>query len=658
MRRFLLVIAITIVGLIFISRLFYLQIYSEGVHDIFSDNALRKVYDYPKRGFVFDRNGELLVSNQPSYDVMFIPREVKPLDTTEFCRLLKIERPRFKEIFEKAYRYSPWLPSVFIPHLSKEDYASLQEKMRKFEGFYIQKRSLRHYETTIGANVLGDIGEVNDAIIARDPYYKMGDLIGKQGIETSYEKTLRGVKGLKVIQKDRFNRDLGPYKDGIYDTLPKPGSDITITIDAQLQAYGELLMQNKHGGIIAIEPATGEILTMVSTPTYNPNLLVGRNRSVNFSKLYNDSINKPLYDRGLQAMYPPGSPFKILNALIGLQEGVVTTQDRFYCNHGYSYGGRKMGCHGHASPLAMNGGIYNSCNAYFANVYRRIIDKTKSPGTGLDVWSEHVKSFGLGNYLNNDLSVGQPGKIPTSKTYDQLYGKNRWGSTFNLSNAIGQGEVLTTPIQLANMTAAIANRGYYYTPHIIKNIEGHTIDTKYTTRNQTTIDKEHFEPIIQGMFDVYNLGTAAGVRVNGIEICGKTGTAENFVKVDGRRMQLTDHSIFIAFAPKDNPKIALAVFVENGYWGARFAGKIASLLIEKYINDTITRTDMEDYLLKHTLEHEYAKPYSGQAFGINKNTTLEVVDEPEYKQLKELLNQLNSRSKKSPEFKKNQGANL
>ncbi|MFH4964455.1 penicillin-binding protein 2 [Gaetbulibacter sp. M235] len=625
MRKFLLFFIIIAVGVIFIFRLFYLQVYTPQTHDLYEDNAIRKVFDYPKRGFVFDRNGELLVSNQPSYDVMFIPREVKPLDTLEFCELLKINKDQFIEIYNKAHRYSPWLPSVFIPHLSKEDYAALQEKMRKFEGFYIQKRSIRYYQTTIGANVLGDIGEVNNAIIEKQPYYKMGDLIGKQGIELSYENTLRGVKGIKFIQKDRFNRDIGPYKNGIYDTLPKPGEDITITIDATLQAYGELLMQNKHGGIIAIEPSTGEILTMVSTPTYNPNLLVGRQRSVNFSKLYNDSISKPLYDRGLQAMYPPGSPFKILNALIGLQEGVVTTEDRFSCNHGYSYGGRKMKCHSHSSPLAMNGGIYNSCNAYFANVYRRIIDKFKDPAIGMDIWSNHVKSFGLGNYLNNDLSVGQPGKIPNSQTYDQLYGKNRWGSTYNLSNAIGQGEVLTTPIQLANMVAAIGNRGYYYTPHIIKKIEGETIDPKYTTPNHTTIDKQYFEPIVQGMFDVYNYGTAAAVQIPGIEICGKTGTAENFTKINGVKTQLTDHSIFVAFAPKDNPKIAIAVFVENGYWGSRFAGRIASLMIEKYIKGYITRTDMEDWILTHSLENEYAKPYSGEPFGINGATTLQVI---------------------------------
>ena len=642
MRQYLLSLFIFLSGLIFIGRLFYLQIYSYDEYNLYDDNAIRKVIDFPKRGYVYDRNGLLLVDNQPSYDVMFIPREVKPFDTLEFCELLNIKKETFISMYNKAYAYSPRLPSVFIPQLTKEDFAALQEKMRKFQGFYIQKRSLRHYQTFIGANVLGDIGEVNNAIIEKNPYYNMGDLIGKQGVEKSYELTLRGVKGIKFIQKDRFNRDIGPYKNGIYDTLPQQGKDITITIDAKLQGYGEILMQHKHGGIIAIEPSSGEILAMVSTPTYNPNLLVGRQRSANFSKLYNDSINKPLYDRGLQAMYPPGSPFKIINALIGLQEDVVTTEDRFSCNHGYSYGGRKMGCHSHPSPVAMNAGIYNSCNAYFANVYRRIIDKTKDPGKGLDIWSNHVKSFGLGNYLNNDLSVGQPGKIPDSKTYDRVYGKNRWGSTYNLSNAIGQGEVLTTPIQLANMAAAIGNRGYYYTPHIIKKIEGDKIDAKYTTPIHTTINKEHFEPIVQGMFDVYNHGTAATVQIPDIEICGKTGTAENFVKVNGKRMQLTDHSIFVAFAPKDNPKIAIAVFVENGYWGSRYAGRIASLMIEKYIKGKITRTDMEDWILSHSLENEYMKPYTGEAFGINKETGFQVVDEVELKRLKEELNQLNN----------------
>ncbi len=639
MRKLLLFTIITSVGVIFIARLFYLQIYKPDVYNLYEDNAIRKVFDYPKRGYIYDRHGALLVANQPSYDVMVIPREVKPLDTLELCALLKIKKQDFLDIYNKAYAYSPRLPSVFIPQLSRNDFAMLQEKIRKFEGFYIQKRSLRDYQRLIGANVLGDIGEVNDYLIQKYPYYQMGDLIGKQGVEQTYEEVLRGVKGIKFIQKDRFNRDIGPYKEGIYDTLPQSGRDVTITIDAVLQEYGELLMKHKRGGIVAIEPATGEILAMISAPTYDPNLLVGRQRSSNFSKLYNDTIAKPLYDRGLQAMYPPGSPFKILSALIGLQEKVVTTEDRFGCNHGYSYGGRKMGCHAHPSPLAMNGGIYNSCNAYFANVYRRIIDKTNDPGDGIDIWSNHIKSFGLGNYLNNDLSVGQPGKIPDSETYDRLYGDNRWGSTYNLSNSIGQGEVLTTPIQLANMAAAIGNRGYYYTPHIIKKIQGGEIDKKYLTPNHTTIDKEHFEPIVQGMFDVYNHGTAASVQVPGIEICGKTGTAENFIKIDGVKTQLTDHSIFIAFAPKDNPTIAIAVFVENGYWGSRFAGRIAGLMIEKYISGKITRTDMETWILTHGLESEYEKPHSGIPFTINKGAIIDIIP------LEQSSKELNSNNK-------------
>ncbi|TVZ57706.1 penicillin-binding protein 2 [Flavobacteriaceae bacterium MAR_2010_105] len=627
MRKLLLFSIIISVGIIFIGRLFYLQIYNQSDYDPYEDNAIRKVYDYPKRGYVYDRNGKLLVANQPSYDVMVIPREVKPLDTLEFCELLKITKDDFKSIYEKAYRYSPRLPSVFVPQLSKEDYGELQEKMRKFQGFYIQKRTLRDYQTTIGANVLGDIGEVSVATIERNPYYKMGDLIGKQGVEASYEDILRGEKGIKFIQKDRFNRDIGPFKNGIYDTLPKPGKDITITIDAKLQEYGELLMKNKRGGIIAIEPSTGEILAMVSGPSYNPNLLVGRDRSKNYSKMHYDTIAKPLYDRSLLAQYPPGSPFKVINALIGLQENVVTTQERFSCRMGYYLGSRRLtGCHHHSSPLSMNDGIAQSCNAYFVNVYRRIVDKYKDPAKGMNTWSEHAKSFGLGNFLNNDLFVGRQGRIPNGDYYDRAYGKGRWGSTYIVSNAIGQGEVEATPIQLANMAAAIGNRGYYYTPHIIKNIEGDTIPSAYKKRNYTTIDKEHFDPVIQGMFDVYNEGTASTLRIPDIEICGKTGTAENFVKIDGVKTQLTDHSIFVAFAPKDDPKIAIAVFVENGYWGSRFAGRMASLMIEKYLKGYITRTDMETWILSHSLENEYAKPYSGKPFGINRETALQVVD--------------------------------
>ena len=362
---------------------------------------------------------------------------------------------------------------------------------------------------------------------------------------------------------------------------------------------------------------------------------MGRQRSVNFNKLVRDTIAKPLYDRSLLAQYPPGSPFKVLNALIGLQEDVTTTTETYPCRMGYYYNGRKLtGCHHHSSPVNMNSGIYHSCNAYFVNLYRKTIDKYGNTSNGMNVWSDHVKSFGLGNFLNNDLAVGRKGRIPDGEYYDKAYGKGRWASTYIVSNAIGQGEVEATPIQLANMVAAIANRGYYYTPHIIKSIEGDTIESKFITPKQTTIDKKHFEPVIQGMFDVYNKGTASMLKVNDIEICGKTGTAENFVKIDGKKTQLTDHSIFVAFAPKDNPKIAIAVFVENGYWGSRFAGRIASLMIEKYLKGEITRTDMEQWILNHTLEHEYEKPYSGEPFKINGETRIMTVEEFERQQQK------------------------
>ncbi|PQV51350.1 penicillin-binding protein 2 [Jejuia pallidilutea] len=642
MRQFLLFLLVILSGFTFIGRLFYLQIYKGGSNNLYEDNAIRKVWDYPKRGFVYDRNGQLLVGNQPSYDVMVIPREVGEFNVDEFCELLKISRETYDKKLDRARSYSPRLASPFVPQLSKEDYAVLQEKMRKFEGFYIQKRPLRKYETTIGANVLGDIGEVNNRDIQKDPYYQMGDLKGKQGIEASYEETLRGVKGIKFIQKDRFNRDIGPYKDGKFDTIPEQGKDITITIDANLQAYGELLMENKRGGVIAIEPSTGEILAMVAAPTYDPNILVGRDRSKNFTKLYNDSIAKPLFNRSLQGVYEPGSPFKLMNALIALQEDVITPDEKITCYAGYKYGNRFMKCHCYIGRRNdMTTGIQESCNAYFATVYRRILDKNGNASEGIDSWSQHAQSFGLGNFLNNDLYVGQKGRIPNRDYYKFIYPRTFY-STYTISNAIGQGEVATTPIQLANMAAAIANRGYFYTPHVIKNIEGETLPDNFTKPKYTTIEKQHFEPVIEGMHNVYKNGTAKWLQVKDIDICGKTGTVENFAIIDSVKTQLTDHSIFVAFAPKENPKIAIAVFVENGYWGSRFAGKVASLMIEKHIKGYITRKDMEEWLLKHSLEEEYAKPYSGEPFNINGKTQLQIVEDQEYYRLKQKLNKLNA----------------
>lgn len=621
MRKILLYIIISSTAAIFLARIFYLQIIDTSYERLSADNAIKIVYDYPQRGYIFDRNGDLMVSNQPSYDVMVIPRNVKPFDTTEFITILKLTKEQLIKKLDKAKVYSPRLPSVVVPQLTKKEYAYVQEKMRKYPGFYIQKRSLRDYHTTSGANVLGYIAEVNQQIIKDNPYYISGDLIGRQGVEGQYEELLRGTKGVKYIQKDKFNADIGPYKDGIFDTLPQKGKDLTLTIDLKLQEYGEKLMQNKRGGIVALEPATGEILSLVTAPSYDPSLLVGRQRSENFTKLYYDTIARPLYDRGLLAEYPPGSPFKTLTGLIGLQEGVMDINDRFSCHMGFYYSrSRKLGCHQHPQPLDLIPGIAHSCNSYFGQVYLKTIAKFETPQQGMDTWKNHLASFGLGDFLGYDLPTGKAGKIPNAEYYNKIYDypKYQWYGTATISNAIGQGEVLMTPIQLANMTAIISNRGWYYTPHILKDVEGNkTVAKEYTTKHNTTISPEHFEPVVQGMHDVYNYGTAAFLRIPDVEIGGKTGTAENFTKVDGKRMQLTDHSIFVAFAPVDDPKIAIAVFVENGYWGSRYAGRIASLMIEQYMKDTITRKDMEDWILSHSLEEEYAKPYSGKPFKIN-----------------------------------------
>ena len=403
------------------------------------------MYDYPERGYIYDRDGKLLVGNQPAYDVMVIPREVKPLDTLEFCSLLGIEKPEFLEKMEKARRYSPRLPSVLVPQLSKEDYAKLQEKMRHFTGFYIQKRSLRYYNTKSAANVLGYISEVNEWDLKNNPYYVAGELKGRTGIEQQYEEILRGQKGVKHIQKDRFNRDIGPYKDGRLDTLPQQGKEIHITLDKTLQEYGEKLMHGKRGGIVAIEPKSGEILAMISGPTYDPALLVGRQRSKNYSKLHYDTISKPTWDRSILAQPSPGSPFKTLNALVGLQEGVINTDTKFRCYHGFYVGNTLRGCHCGGGVRDLNSGIYQSCNAYFAGVFRKIFDKYETTDKGMDVWEKHMKSFGLGDFLGTDLPTGAPGRIPDVAYYDKWYGDGRWAASTIISNSIGQGEIAATP---------------------------------------------------------------------------------------------------------------------------------------------------------------------------------------------------------------------
>ncbi len=608
MRKVLLPSLIIIGASLLLIRIFYLQIVDDSFKLKSDNNAIKIKYEYPERGYIYDRHGKLLVANQPSYDIMVIPREVKAIDTLEFCQLLNVTKDYFIEKMEKAKVYSPRLPSVFLPQLNKSEFAAFQEKIRKFEGFYFQKRSLRDYQVRNGANIFGFITQVNEKLIAKNPYYNSGDLIGRQGVEESYEDVLRGIKGVKYFQKDKYNREIGSFKEGKYDTIAVQGEDITLTIDAELQKYGEGLMINKRGGIVAIEPNSGEILSLVTAPTYDPAILVGRQRSKNYTTLYKDSIAKPLYDRGLLAEYPPGSPFKILTGLVGLQETVIDEQSTFMCNHGFSYGrGSFQKCHCGGGSRDLHVGIYKSCNAYFSNVYLKTIGKYAKPAYAIDVWSNHMKSFGLGQFMGYDLPTGKKGNVPNSKTYKRIYPNGGWRGTTTISNAIGQGEVLMTPIQLANMMATVANEGYYYTPHIIKKINSQKIDKKFTTKHITTIDKKYFKPMISGLFDVYNLGTARSLRVEGIDICGKTGTAENFAKIDGKRVQLEDHSIFVAFAPKDKPKIAIAVMIENGGFGSRIAGPIASLMIEKYLKKKISRTDLEVRILKTSLQGQYAK---------------------------------------------------
>ena len=607
MRKSLLPTIVATSAVLILIRLFYLQVIDESLKLKAENNAIKIIYDYPERGYIYDRNGKLLVANQPSYDIMVTPRDIKSIDTIEFCKLLNINKPDFFRLIEKAKKYSPMLPSVFLAQLNKKEYAAFQEKQRNFPGFEVVKRSLRDYQLHAAANVFGSIGQVNVKTLEKYPYYNSGDLIGIQGVEQEYEPVLRGIKGVKYRQRNKFNKDIGSYKEGEFDTISRQGEDITLSIDSELQKYGEELMINKRGGIVVIEPKTGEILTLVTAPSYDPSILIGRDRSRNYTKLHNDSVAKPLYDRGLLAEYPPGSPFKITTGLIGLQEEVIDEQSTFFCHHGFSYGrGRFMKCHGFG-PHQLHNGIAQSCNTYFGSTYIKTINKYKNPGAAVDIWSNHVMSFGLGKFMGCDLPTGKKGFIPTSKYYKKIYPNGGWRSTAIVSNAIGQGEVSATPIQLANMIAAVANQGYYITPHIVKKIKGQKLDKKFTEKHYTTIDKKYFPPVIEGLSGVYNEGTAYALKVEGIEICGKTGTAENYAKIGGKRVKLEDHSIFVAFAPKNNPKIAIAVFVENGGFGSRIAGPIVSLMVEKYLRGKISRTDLETKVLKKDLRSEYNK---------------------------------------------------
>ena len=583
---------------IFIARLFYIQLIDERYTLNAANNAQRIEKVFAPRGVMLDRNGQVMASNQIAYDVEATPRLMKDVDTVRLAFLLGEEVDRLKRSLRKAKVYSPFRPSAILRGLTANDYARIQEEISFYPGIQLRRRILRKYITPTGGNVLGYVSEVNDYLLSKKPEYEMGDYIGISGIEASYEENLRGRAGRRYITVDNLNRDVGPLQGGKYDQKPVPGENLTLTLDATLQAYGELLMSGKRGSIVAIEPQTVEILALVSAPNYDPNALVGRYRSRNYSRLYTDSINKPLYDRGILAEYPPGSPFKVLNALIALQEGVVSPATQYTCIDGYHFGRLHVGCHCKAGTLDLRGSISKSCNNYHCQILKKTLDKYPTATQGLDQWNKHVTSFGLGQFLGVDLPTGRKGFVPNGAYYNRVYRTYRWKSPTVISLAIGQGELVVTPIQLANVAAAMANRGYWYTPHVVRQVGSNPVDPEiFHFKHMTTIDPEHFDVIIQGMADVFESGTARASRLEGLPMAGKTGTAEN---PNGQ-----DHSIFMAFAPVDNPKIALAIIVENGYWGSRWAAPIASLMMEQYIHGQISRPALEKTMVEGSLVGEY-----------------------------------------------------
>ncbi len=598
-RRFVLTGAVIVIVLVFIVRLFYLQILDSGYKTSADNNAFLKKTLYPSRGMVYDRTGKLLVYNQPAYDVMLIMREMtQPFDTLDFCNTVGITKEQFEKRIEDIKNrnlnpgYSSYVPQIFMNQLSAQDYGVLQEKLYKFPGFYIQNRTIREYEYPYAAHLLGNIGQVNKKDIERDNYYVQGDMSGRTGVESSYEHVLRGQKGVEILLRDAHGRIKGKYEEGRHDVAPVSGKSVTLSLDMDLQAYGELLMGNKIGGIVMIEPSTGEVLCMVSTPTFDPSILVGRQRGKNHAMLEQDPL-KPLYDRSLMAAYPPGSTFKPAMGLIFLQEGVITPETMYSCGHGYPVLGGKPACHGHFSPLNLVPAIATSCNAFFCWGLRDMIDSRRrypSVQEGFDIWRDHMLSMGYGRPLGIDLPGERGGFIPSSKLYDKFY-KGRWVSSTIISIAIGQGEILATPLQICNLASTIANRGYFYTPHVVKEIQDDRLDSLYTEKRYTTVDSKHYEILAEGMRNAVTGGTCRRVALPDIAVCGKTGTSEN---PHGK-----DHSVFMGFAPYEKPEVAISVFVENAGFGATYAVPIAKLMLQKYLKGKIADSDkyLEEYII-------------------------------------------------------------
>ncbi len=599
-RQFVVIGIFVLIGVVYLLKLFSLQVLDKRWMTDADNNVLRFVTQYPARGKVFDRNGELLVYNEAVYDLMVVPGQIADMDTAEFCRLLDISRETFDERITKARSYSRIKASIFMSQIPKEDYAHIGEILYRFPGFFFQTRTLRHYPNSIAAHTLGDIGEVDKTQLEADPYYKQGDYVGKSGIEKFYEKELRGIKGMKVIMVDVHNQEKGSYMDGMLDSLPSPGKDLYLGLDAELQAYGERLMHGKIGSIVAIEPKTGQILAFVSSPTYDPNLLVGRVRGANFQALMMDP-QKPLINRAISGTYPPGSTFKMVNGLIALQSGSITPATQFRCN---GPGTTPIKCtHHHGSSPDLANAIENSCNPYFYEAFKTTINNPKFGNIkdGYEYWYKMTHKLGLGQKFDTDIPYEKTGNIPTREFYDKMY-RGSWNSVTIRSLGIGQGEILVTPLQLANIAATIANEGYYYPPHLIRCFGDSTaIPEKMTTRVETGIEQRHFKVIKAGMKSVFegSHGTARGSKIPGITAGGKTGTAQN--------PHGDNHSIFIAFAPVEDPQIALSIIIENGGYGSTWAAPIASLMMEKYIRGSTERPAVEKRMMDGVINYSKRK---------------------------------------------------
>ena len=582
--------------IIYLIRLYTLQVSDDKYKLNAESNAFFKKTIYPARGLVYDRNGKLLVFNQPAYDVMLIPKDVVNLDTVSFCELLGITKEQFKSLWadmknpRKNPGYSSYTPQKLMSHISSEDYGKLQEKLYMFPGFYIQTRTIRKYNYPAGANILGNIREVSAEDIKRDSYYKRGDYTGDLGVEKSYEEALRGKKGMEILMRDALGRIQGRYEEGAQDVAPESGNNLTLAIDIDLQQYGEELMKNKIGAIVAIEPSTGEILALVTAPNYEPSLLVGKDRGKNYAHLVLDPL-KPLYDRSIQATYPPGSTFKPTQGLIFLQEGVINENTAYPCYHGY-INGLILRCHGHGSPLPLKPALQTSCNAYFCWGFKHMIDmKGTTPQEQLNKWKDYLVDMGYGYRLGVDLPHESRGFIPNSEFYSKSFRGPKWSANSVISVAIGQGEILATPLQIANLCATIANRGHFYTPHVVKEIEDSVIDNRFKEKRGPKIDKSYYNSVAEGMRMAVTGGTCTLANLPDIEVCGKTGTAQN---PHGK-----DHSVFMGFAPYNDPKIAVAVYVENAGFGATYGVPIGSLIIEKYLKGEIAqnRQYLEDRML-------------------------------------------------------------